>query len=130
MRLSIITSALFVLVAAAAPVANDASFQGEAKSISALIPQVQQLLQNHPDIEAKLAAAYPKFSKGNGHLDYAVLKSVAEDPSSDLVSMLVSFLVALPGYITGGVGSILGAEWSLLSSIGSGLLSFVPGFGK
>jgi hypothetical protein len=116
-----------ILAATASPLPSTSTTSAQiytSQKVTSILPQIQQLLQNHPDIEASLALQNPSFaSEGNTKtLDYGKLLAAAnalDDPSvaGGLASALVSFLMGLPGAITSGVGSILGGEWAIISTI-------------
>jgi hypothetical protein len=124
---------LYILTVTASPLPTTSTSSVQTYSsqkVISILPQLQQLLQNHPNIEANIALQNPVFaSKDNAKaLDYGKLLVAAnglDDPNSSaasaLTSALGSFLGYLPGAITGGVGSILSGEWALISTIFKGL---------
>lgn len=154
MRVSLLVPALYALAASAAPLPNEAQAGVEATApkfvtnynptaILGALPSLRKLLDLHPNIEADVAKHNPFFalSSNPNALDFNKIKAgvnmlnVNQEPApaTDLagatLSALMSLLGYLPGAITGGVGSILSAEYSLITGIFSGLWSLVPSFG-
>ncbi|KAF2670003.1 hypothetical protein BT63DRAFT_454183 [Microthyrium microscopicum] len=93
-----------------------------------LLPQVEKLLASRPELSRQLAKEYPQFSDAQGLIS---VKAIRDSPVEDLtyyLSTAYSLFSTLFSSIYGGVSGILSWEYSLLGSIGSYLLSFIPGW--
>jgi hypothetical protein len=156
MRSTIITSLLLALAVNGAPVAsteaaavnNQWQLGYTLRTVQKIVPPLQQLIASHPELGIKLAKSNPALAteSKNGQpatIDFTKLQRITsqlegqmDDPvpnsATDLLTagstVLVNFLMALPGAIFDGVSFILSSEWTLLSTIFSGLTSWIPGF--
>jgi hypothetical protein len=119
--------ALYALTATAAPLPSTDAAQAprySSKQVITALPHIQQLLQNHPEIEKDVAVHNPGFASNDNPnvIDYGKILIAANyldnpDIAGSLTSALGSFLGYLPGAITDGVSSILSGEYWLISTI-------------